>query len=36
LQILSETARPELHVVRTMDQAYRLLEVESPQFDPVS
>jgi hypothetical protein len=36
LQILSETARPELHVVRTMDEAYRLLEVESPQFDLVS
>ena len=34
-QILSES-RPELHVVRTMDEAYRLLQVESPEFSPVS
>ena len=31
-QILSEKTRPELHVVRTMDEAYRLLHVESPEF----
>jgi hypothetical protein len=36
LQILSEQSRPELHVVRTMDEAYRLLQVESPEFNPVS
>ena len=35
LQILSEKTRPELHVVRTMDEAYRLLLVESPEFVPV-
>src|SRR5579863_9415732 len=36
LQILSEKSRPELHVVRTIDEAYRLLLVESPEFNPVS
>jgi len=36
LQILSEKSRPELHVVRTMDEAYRLLVVESPEFSPRS
>jgi hypothetical protein len=36
LQILSEESRPELHVVRTMDEAYRLLLVKSPEFSPVS
>ena len=36
LQILSEESRPELHVVRTMDEAYRLLQVESPEFSRVS
>lgn len=35
-QILGEETRPELRVVRTMDDAYRLLEVESPEFHPVS
>ena len=35
LQILSEEARPELHVVRTLDEAYRLLRIESPEFSPV-
>jgi hypothetical protein len=34
-QILSEETRPELQVVRTMDEAYRLLHVESPQFLPI-
>ena len=36
LEILSERTRPELHVVRTMDEAYRLLLVESPEFNLVS
>jgi hypothetical protein len=36
LQILSEQARPELHVVRTIDEAYRLLLVKSPEFSRVS
>jgi hypothetical protein len=35
-QILSDQARPELRVVRTMDEAYRLLLIESPEFSPVS
>ena len=35
LQILSEEARPELHVVRTLDEAYRLLRIESPEFSPI-
>ncbi|MGD1023677.1 MAG: hypothetical protein ABR880_12900 [Candidatus Sulfotelmatobacter sp.] len=34
-QILSEKTRPDLHVVRTMDEAYRLLQVESPEFMPL-
>lgn len=34
-QILTEKTRPELHVVRTMDDAYRVLQVESPEFHPV-
>ena len=36
LQILSEGARPEFHVVRTMDEAYRLLLVESPEFSLIT
>jgi hypothetical protein len=35
-QILTEETRPELRVVRTMEEAYRLLEVTSPQFQPVN
>jgi hypothetical protein len=35
-QILGGKTRPNLHVVRTMDEAYRLLQVESPEFRPVS
>ena len=31
-QILGEKTRPELQVVRTMDEAFRLLEVKSPEF----
>jgi hypothetical protein len=35
-QILGEKTRPDLQVVRTMDEAYRLLQVESPEFHPVN
>jgi hypothetical protein len=35
-QILSEETRPELRVVRTMEEAYRLLELASPDFQPVN
>ena len=35
-QILGEATRPDLPVVRTMDEAYSLLQVESPEFSPVS
>jgi hypothetical protein len=35
-QILGEGTRPDLRVVRMMDEAYRLLRVESPAFGPVS
>lgn len=35
-QILTELTRPDLHVVRTMNEAYHLLRVESPEFRPVS
>src|SRR5271165_1840827 len=35
-QMLGELTRPDLQVVRTMDEAYRLLRVESPEFSPVS
>ena len=31
-QILTEETRPELRVVRTMEEAYRLLEVTTPDF----
>lgn len=34
-QILTQQTRPELQVVRTMEEAYRLLEVSSPEFHPV-
>jgi hypothetical protein len=35
-QILGAETRPNLHIVRTMDEAYRLLQVESPDFSQVS
>lgn len=35
-QILGERTRPELQVVRSMDEAYQLLGVESPEFYPLS
>jgi hypothetical protein len=34
-QILGEKTRPELHVVRTMEEAFKLLGVETPEFYPV-
>jgi len=34
-QILTQETRPELQVVRTMEEAYRLLEVCSPEFHPL-
>ncbi len=33
--MLSDESRPKAHVVRTMEEAHRLLEVDSPQFVPV-
>jgi len=35
-QIVGEEVRPNLHVVRTMDEAYRLLRVKSPEFGPMN
>jgi hypothetical protein len=35
-QILGERNRPELQVVRTMEEAYALLGVRDPEFFPVS
>ena len=35
-QILGEDTRPDLRTVRTMDEAHRLLGIESPEFSPVS
>jgi hypothetical protein len=35
-QIFSEKTRPNFHVVHTMDEAYRLLAVVSPEFSPVA
>lgn len=32
---LGETKRPRVQVVRTMDEAYRLLKVDSPQFSAI-
>jgi hypothetical protein len=34
-QILTERTRPELQVVRTLQDAYLLLKVESPEFEPI-
>lgn len=34
-QMLGEKTRPELQVVRTLDEAYRMLGVEFPDFRPV-
>jgi len=35
-QMLSEGTRPNFHVVHTMDEAYNLLGVESPEFIPMA
>jgi hypothetical protein len=35
-QVLSENTRKNVHVVRTLDEAYKLLGVESPKFTSVS
>ena len=32
----AERTRPHIHVVRRMDEAYRLLGIETPEFKPVS
>jgi hypothetical protein len=34
-QILAEKRGPDLHVVRSLDEAYKLLQLESPEFGPV-
>jgi len=34
-QMLGELTRPDLQVVRTMEEAYQLLRVESPEFTPL-
>jgi len=35
-QILGQETRPNLHIVRTMDEAYSLLQVKSPEFSSLS
>jgi hypothetical protein len=35
-QLLGESTRPNLHIARTLNEAYSLLRVESPEFEPVS
>jgi hypothetical protein len=35
-QMLGEKTRPNLHIVRTLDEAYFLLQLESPEFSPLS
>jgi len=35
-QVLTERTRKNVHVVRTIEEAYKLLKVESPKFVPVS
>lgn len=35
-QILGEQTRPNFHIVRTMDEAYSLLQVKAPEFSPLS
>jgi hypothetical protein len=34
-QIVGESSRPLLHVVRTVDEALTALGVESPHFEPL-
>jgi len=33
---LGERTRPGMYVVRTVEEAYRLLKIESPQFRPIA
>jgi hypothetical protein len=35
-QILGEKTRPDLHVARTLDEAYHWLKADAPEFGPVS
>lgn len=35
-QLLTESTRPNFQNVRTLDEAYRLINVESPQFERVT
>jgi hypothetical protein len=35
LEILREATRPNLHVVRTLEEAYKVLNVQEPQFEPI-
>lgn len=34
-QVLSERTRKNVHVVRTLEQAYKILGIESPTFVPL-
>jgi hypothetical protein len=35
-QIIGGETRPNLHIVRTLDEAYRLLQMESPEFSRIT
>jgi hypothetical protein len=35
-QMITEKTRPELQVVRTLEDAYLLLKVETPDFRPIA
>lgn len=35
-QLLGESTRPNLHVVRSLDEAYALLGISEPRFEPVN
>jgi len=35
-QVLSERTRKNMHVVRSMSEAYKVLGIESPKFTPVT
>ena len=35
VRCLGELTRPDFQVVRTLDEAYRLLRVESPELGPI-
>lgn len=34
-QTLGASTRPELHVVRTQEEAYKLLRLQAPRFEPL-